>query len=193
MSDTIKASVFRKEGRKFLYMQYRDPDSGDKVCKSTKQIKRREAERVAAKWETEVNEGREQKRFGRMPWPEFRRLYEDEVLPGLAERTDEKVCGVFNVLERLAKPSRLCDLNEAKLSAYQSSLRKLGRAETTIKGHLAHIKAALNWAVDQGMLNEVPAIKAPKRAKGSKMMKGRPVTGVRKAVRQGEQSLVQAT
>jgi len=87
------------------------------------------------------------------------------------------------------------------LSYYQQQLRegaKTGKRgkpcrEATIQSYLAHLKAALNWAVDQGMLNEVPAIKAPKRAKGSKMMKGRPVTGVRKAVRQGEQSLVQAT
>ena len=63
------------------------------------------------------------------------------------------------------------------LSHYQSKLRENGRKESTIKGHLAHLKAALSWAVRMGLLAKVPAINMPKRAKGQKLMKGRPITG----------------
>ena len=34
----------------------------------------------------------------------------------------------------------------------------------------------MNWAKEQGMLVDVPKVKMPKRAKSSKMMKGRPIT-----------------
>ena len=39
---------------------------------------------------------------------------------------------------------------------------------------MAHIAAALNWAKRMGLLAVVPAIERPRRAKGGKLMKGRP-------------------
>jgi hypothetical protein len=101
----IKVSIFNRKGRTPYYqMQFRDAETGDKVTRSTGEQKKRDAERVAAKWEAELRDGRDTKRLGRMPWAEFRRLYEDEVLTSLADRTDEKVTGVFNVFERFIKP-----------------------------------------------------------------------------------------
>ena len=112
-----------------------------------------------------------------MPWAEFRRLYEDEVLASLADNTDVKVSGVLNVLERVIKPKRLADVNEETLGRYQSHLRQQGRAESTIKGHLSHIRAALSWAKGRKLIHSVPSIKMPKRAKrATDAMKGRPIT-----------------
>jgi len=175
MNEEIRVSVFRRSGRRFWYMQYRDPVTGDKVVQSTKTTKRREAERKAAKWERDVREGRDNRR-GRMPWEDFRERYESEVLAGLADRTDAKVAAVFNVLEKLMRPKRLADVNTDCLSRYQEALRKAGRTESTIKGHLAHIMSALNWAADRGLIMAAPKVKMPKRAKRSKVMKGRPIT-----------------
>ncbi len=176
----IKVSVFKRKGKNrspYYQMQYRDPDTDTKVGKSTGQLKKRDADRVAAKWEAELREGRDTKRSGRMPWSEFRRLYEDEVLASLADKTDVKVSGVFNVFERFITPKRLADMNEETLGRYQSHLRQQGRAESTIKGHLAHIKAALMWAKDRKLIHTVPSVKMPKRAKrGTDAMKGRPIT-----------------
>ena len=176
MNGEIKVSVFRRDGQKIYYMQYRDPVTGDKVRRSTRKMTKRDAERTAAKWEAELIEGRAKKLLGRMPWTEFRQLYEDEVVASLAERTDDKITSVFNVLERTIKPTRLSDLNESNLSRYQAELRGQGRAETTIKGHLAHILAALNWANDKKLVGDVPTVKMPKRARKGKVMKGRPIT-----------------
>jgi len=112
-----------------------------------------------------------------MAWAEFRRLYESEALSALADKTDMKVSGVFNVFEKFIKPSRLADVNEDTLGRYQTHLRKLSRAESTIKGHLAHILAAMSWARDRKLIQSVPTIKMPKRAKrASDAMKGRPIT-----------------
>ena len=61
----------------------------------------------------------------------------------------------------------------------QAELRQAGRAESTIAGYLAHLRAALAWAVDQEMMPRLPKIRRPKRAKKaskSSPMKGRPIT-----------------
>jgi len=55
----------------------------------------------------------------------------------------------------------------------------VGLSESTIRGHLAHLKAALRWAHKLGLLVEVPKFDLPRRAKKSgktSPMKGRPIT-----------------
>lgn len=171
----VKVSLFRRKGRKVFYMQYRDPDTGAKVVKSTEKTRQRDAERAAANWEREVREGRDE-RNGRILWEAFRSRYENEKLSTLAEKTDQKVTGVLNVLERTVPVRRLADLTSAKLSKFQEALRNMGRSESTIKGHLAHIRAMLSWAVEVDLLRQVPKVPKVQRAKGSKIMKGRPIT-----------------
>ncbi len=62
-------------------------------------------------------------------------------------------------------------------SLLQTNLRAAKLAESTIKGHLAHLLASLRWAVNVGLLVKAPKVKMPKRAKGATVMKGRPITG----------------
>jgi len=137
--------------------------------------KRRDAERLAAKWEKDLSEGKGSNR-SRITWEEFRLRYEDEVCGSLADGTGDRIASVFNVLERAMKPRLLANVDEDLLSRHQAWLRGHGREESTIKSHLAHIVAALRWAVDQKMLHVAPKVKMPKRAKRSKVMKGRPIT-----------------
>ena len=175
MNDEIKVSTFKRSGRKVWYMQYRDPFTGDKVVQSTKKTTKRDAERAAAKWEKSLREGKDT-RDGKATWQDFRRRYEDEVLPGLKDRTDDKVAGVFNVFERTMRPRLLCHITADMLSKYAAELRRLGRSEATIRGHMAHIHAALTWAMETPkLIRSVPKVKLPKRNKG-KRMKGRPIT-----------------
>lgn len=191
--DEIKVRVVEFGDRKHYQMQYRDPMNGRKVTRSTgvecsgRKRERTEAERVAAKWEAEVREGRYHSP-SKITWQDFRERYEREVLSGLAQTTDLKVSGVFNAIENILNPTRLNELTAARLSHFQAKLREgepargdqpavPGRAESTIAGHLAHLRAALQWAVDMAMLAAVPKIQKPKRAKGASAMKGRPITG----------------
>lgn len=180
----INVIVIKYERKKFLYMRYVDPLTNKRVERSTGCTKRREAQKVAAKWESELEDGR-YKETSKVTWSEFRERYENEVLASLAETTDCKASGIFNMLERLMNPDKLASVNAERISQLCQMLRdgdadadkpRKPRAESTIKGYLAHIKAALNWAQEQGMLVEVPKMKMPKRAKSSKMMKGRPIT-----------------
>jgi len=178
----IKVSVVEFGDRKYYMMQYRDPMNGHKTTRSTKvertgrKQERTEAERVAAKWESELREGRYH-RPDSTTWEDFREKYETEILPGLADATALKVDGVFNAVETIINPQKVRDITAARVSYLQSKLREGGRSENTISGHLAHLKAALNHAVNWGMLPKLPKIAKTKRAKTSKKMKGRPITG----------------
>jgi len=175
MTAPIRVSLLRRSGEEIYYMQYRHPVTGGKIRRSTGREDRRGAERAAARWESVLREGREVA-CGRMPWETFRERYEAEVLSGLADRTFAKAVGVFSVFERQMRPAKLASVTAEVLSAYATRLRELQRAETTIKGHLAHLRAALAWAVRQGWLPAVPKIPPVRRARRSKVMRGRPVT-----------------
>ena len=173
--EEIKVTVVKFGDQKFLQMQYKDPITGRKQTKSSGTTNRREAERASAKLEAELREGR-YKPASKITWAEFRRRYEDEVLTSLAKETDHKVQTVFGLLESLINPGRLRDLTAARISTFQSQLRAGKRSENTIDGYMAHLMAALNWAVSIGLLPEAPTVKRPKRRKDGKTMKGRPIT-----------------
>jgi len=174
-NEEIKVTVV-DFGRASLMLRYIDPMTGKQKHRSAKTANKKAAQKAAGVWEDELRSGRYASPI-HTTWATFRERYEDEVLSSLAATTDEKVSAVFNVVEKIINPQRLTDLNSARLSYYQTKLRALGRTEATIKGNLAHIKAALAWAVRIGLLVKMPKIEMPKRAKGQKMMKGRPITG----------------
>ena len=164
-----------------LILRYRDPVTGKQVRKSSETTNMKDARKAAARWEDELNSGKSRGRYA-TTWEQFTLRYEQEVLPSLAPRTAEKAGGVFNVIERTlpqVKNGLLRELTAERISVLQADLRKRGRAEATIAGFLAYLRAALAWAVDQGLLAELPKIKRPQRAKRSGRadpMKGRPIT-----------------
>jgi integrase len=179
--DEIKVYVIERKGRPFLYMRYSDPVSGKQESKSTGTRSRREAERAAAKWEAELRDGR-YSRATRIRWDDFRDRYTQEKLMTLADATVTSVCATLNYVEQLVGPKRLADLTPETLSRFQSRLRKVRYRnkplrETSIACHLRQLRAALSWGVGQGMLNQVPRIEKPKRARGiTRNMRGRPIT-----------------
>jgi integrase len=152
--------------------RYKNPLTGKYETRSTGTRKKKEAERFAAKWESELQDGR-YKAPSKVSWAEFRIRYEDEVLPGRAVKTGEKVAATFNAVERIVNPAKLATMNAERISYLQSKLREEGLAESTIKGHMAHLKAALRWAADIGLIAQAPKILMPKRTGA---MKGRPIT-----------------
>lgn len=178
--ENIRVRIVEFGDRKHYQMQYCDPITRRKRTRSTgiertgRKKERTEAERVAAVWQAELRENRYQD-ASKITWEDFRDRYENEVLSSLAEGTDEKVSGVFNLLERIINPQKLRDLTAERISHFQAKLREGGRAESNIAGYLAHVKAALRWGVRMGMIPKAPDIQRPKRAKGKSTMKGRPV------------------
>lgn len=189
MSEVIKVWVAKFGDRAHYQLQWRDPITSRLRTKSTRIRKsglardRKVSERMAGELEAKLNAG-EAVIPSRFLWKDFRARYEAEVVPGLAPRTGEKIASVFDRFEAEINPRRLWDVDEKRLSAFVSKLRKGegGRgklAESTIAGHLAHLKAALNWAKLQKLVAHLPGfprIKRAKMSKGAKVMRGRPIT-----------------
>ena len=134
-ANSIRVYVIRHRGRKNLIMRYRDPFTNKQVERSTGTTRKREAERKAAVWEAELQEDRYHKP-SRATWDEFREKYELEIASGMAVSTASKISGVFNALEAHINPQRVRDLTPARIDYYKAALRREGKAESTINGHL---------------------------------------------------------
>jgi integrase len=173
MNDEIKVCVVDR-GRRYLYLRYICPDTGKPVEKSAKTSNPKEAERAAGKWQAELREGRYQ-RTNHMSWESFREFYSANALPGLAVRTGDSYESTLNVFETVYRPRKLGDVTTQRVTAFVTEMRVQGRSEATIARHLRHLKAVCRWANRQGMLTVVPTFSMPKRVKGAKVMRGRPI------------------
>lgn len=174
MDESIRVHVVDK-GRKYLYMRYRCPMTNKEETRSTGQAKKKEAEKIAAKWEAELQEGRYQ-RTSLMGWDEFREFYTVNCLDALAIGTAINYDSTLNRFERFCKPNKLGDLTTARVTAFVAYLRADGVREATVARHLRVLKAVSRWANAQGFLNKVPQFTMPKRVRGAKLMRGRPIT-----------------
>ncbi len=127
---------------------------------------RRDAERAAAKWEAELQEGRYQEPSN-ISWKEFR-----ETIRGWknwpVSRKPPRIprATAMNHLERLVNPRNLMVLTSTILSKFQAKMRQEGMRETTIATHLRHLRAAVSWGVSMELLPKVPDFHMPKRARG---------------------------
>ena len=175
MNNEINVVVVRYGDRKYLMMRYKDPVTGKQIARSTGTTSRKQAERAAAKWEAELREGRYAPKSN-ITWEAFRDRIEEEVLPSLADNTDNLYRTTFNSIERSIEPKYLRDVTAERISLFQSKIRARKLSEHTIRCYLAHLKAALGWAKSVGLIHDVPSITFPKRAKKLKVMKGRPLT-----------------
>ncbi len=171
----IQVNITKYSNRKYYIMRYDDPITGKRHSRSTGATSRRDAERAAARWESELAEGHVQIRKN-ISWEEFRDRYHLEKLASLAKGTLASANTALNHLERLIAPRNLAVLTPTVLSKFQAKMRQEGMQETTIATHLRHLRAALSWAVSMELLARVPEFHMPKRARGRTLMRGRPIT-----------------
>ncbi len=177
MSDnTIQVTVIKYPDRRYLMMRFVDPVTGKQKARSTGTKIHREAERIAAKWEQELQQGTYRPKRN-ITWDEFREKYELEKLSSLAPSTQRTSATAMNHLERIIDPLKLAAVNVETLSQFQAILRREGKKETTIGVILSHLRAALSWAATMELLPSVPKILRPKSAQGHKLMRGRPISG----------------
>ena len=188
MNHEIRVWACDLNGRDTYQLQWRDPVTRKTRQKTTQVptsgLKRdlKEAQRLAAQLEVEL-QNKHSKEPTRISWDDFRQRYEEEHLPGLAVKTAEKTSSVLDRFEKEMNPGRLSSIDERTLSHYVKSLRSGKNSkrleESTIKSHLTHLKAVLNWAKDQRMISELPVfpkIKRSRTSRGQKVMRGRPIT-----------------
>jgi integrase len=178
MEDQIKVSVvdFGNDRGRNLMLRYRDPITKKLVTKSSGTRDWKEALKAAGKWQDELRSGRYKPTIN-VAWEDFRNKYEGEVATGLAENTQIRISGIFDSVENHLNPVRVRDITSAQLSSYVKKLREAEYEETTIATHLAHLRAALRYAVEWGYISELPTLPRQHRVKRTKTMKGRPITG----------------
>src|SRR4051794_10480283 len=175
MNDEVRVHVVDYGKNRNLMMRYTDPETGKHIARSSRTRNKTKAERAAAKWEEDLRNDRDH-RPSRMLWEAFREHYSAHALPSLAKRSQDSYESTLNVFDELCRPQRLGQVTTARVTIFATALRNAGRSEATIAHHLRHLKAVLNWARRQGLIREVPTFDMPKRAKGSKTMRGRPIT-----------------
>jgi integrase len=165
-------------------LQWRDPITGLIKSQSSgierigQNGNRKEAERAAAKLQAELESGLLPS-AGKMAWEAFRARYEAEHVPSLSAESGAKIQVVFGLVDRILRAGRLRDIEERRLSYLALELRKEGKSESTIHSYLATLKAILNWARRQKLINECPdfpTIQRRKKSGSGDLMKGRAPT-----------------
>ncbi len=150
MTDTIKVHVVDYGAGRNLMMRYLDPYTGRQVAKSghpqrkgsvagSGEVGRRFAERPL-QVSVACDVGRVSREVRNRSGGRFGRA------------TQTRVSGVFDAVEDHINPERVRDVTSERLSHYVKKLRKAGLAESTIASHLAHLRAALTYAVEWGYL-----------------------------------------
>jgi integrase len=172
----INVTVVRYADRPNLVLAYTD-EAGRRRTRSAGTAELGEAWRAAKAWEEELR-GTAGSPLN-VSWVEFRRRYRTEHLAALAPKTARKAGYCLDRLQRFLNPQRLADVTAACLSAFQAELRgsqasdgEAAANDTTIASILRHIRAALAWGVSMGLLDALPAINMPRRARGRKMKGG---------------------
>lgn len=172
----IKVSIVFFRDRGCYMARWLDPVTGKYKHESTGEDDEQKAGTYAAKLEERLNLG-VHKPTKSVTWEKFLERFEVEYLESLGEKTRSKYGTVFKSFKKEIAVKSISSITAEKISKWQSELRKNGLEEVTIKGYLSYLRKALKWAKSQGMINEVPNINIPRRAKASKVMRGRPITG----------------
>jgi len=184
MSDVIRVSVIRRDGRKFFECRWLDPVTGRKKTKSCKTTVRRDAERFAARLETQLQQGESVTKA--ITWKEFREVYENTVFPFQSKKTKATTTSTLNSFEKHINPARLSSISPKEIQAFSIAVRNdpgkrkqkedgppIRNSEHTVKKHLSELRKVLNWAMRHGYIRKVPHIDIPRKLPA---MKGRPIT-----------------
>jgi integrase len=172
MSDKrVTVWVQRFKDRPHLVLQWIDPETGARKSKSAKTADPKEADAARKDLEYELTHGKYQE-ASRMTWERFRELFEREYAAPLRFDTRRNYAAMFDLFERLCRPSRLRSISERSISTFASLLRQQkgihgGMMQVgTIKVRLQFLHTALQWAADQKFITacpRFPVVKVPKR------------------------------
>lgn len=128
--------------------------------------------RFAAKWEAKLRAGQAPCK-GRTTWQELRTRFERKHLRSKRQSTVESYTTALNHFERVIGPKRLATVTKAMVTDFADKLLDDGLSTSTVANYLRHLKAALRWAEDDGLLAVAPKFKFEK----GRTMKGRLLAG----------------
>lgn len=172
--DEINVIVVKRKDRKNLCLRYTDPVTGKRHEKNSGTTSQKKAQRAAGEWQAELQSGQDG-RGKLVSWSEFRQRYDDDQVAHMKPSTQVTVDGIFSVFERVMKPDKLTRISPQWLTRFVK-LRTEEVEQSTITGDFRVLKAAMNWAKSQGLINSVPEFPKLKKARKAKAMKGRAVT-----------------
>lgn len=183
----IRVQVRGKPDRRLLQLYYIDPLTGREITRSAETENWETAKRKAVEWELQLKAG--ETKPGRTSWEAFREKFEDEHSNHLSKGGSSAYGTALNAFEKhIGKPKLLHEVTPAVMSTFKSKLvADPTLASTSVATYLRHVKSALAWARDIGLIREVPRVKMP-RTTGDEM-RGRPITrrefaAIRQAARQ---------
>jgi integrase len=151
------------------YVGWVDPE-GKKRCKSCGPGPegKRTAEKLRKKREAELLTGTYRSN-DKKTWQEFRKEYDERILPGLAENTRRCARESLDNFQRLARPVRVAVIRTQAVDDFIAARRKEpGRKKgslvspATVNRDLRHVKAALAVAVEWGYLPALPKFRMEK-------------------------------
>ena len=106
MTDEIKVHVIDYGPGRNLRMRYLCPQTNEHIARSTSTRNKTTAERAAAKWESELRDGRYAKQ-SRMTWEDFRTYDVLNAIGVLANNSIVAYESTLNAFERLCSPQKL--------------------------------------------------------------------------------------
>ena len=165
MTDRINVWIQKRKNTSKLQLEWLEPETGRRRSKSSGASDPKLAEKLRQDLEYELNHGLHAD-VGRRSWESFRQIYEQEKLSENSALTRQKAGYVFDRFEREMRPTQVSKITQRTLSTYMAKLRARGAKPATIHGHLAYLKSALQWAVDQRFIASVPKAKMPKLERG---------------------------
>lgn len=153
--------VQARPDRPNLSLEWLDPVTGKRRSKSAGTADPADAAERAKDLEYELRHGVHAEP-SKMSWPDFVKLYCDEWQGNNRSTSQVKARQVLRDFGVSANVKRLAEVCERTVSRYAAVRRDEGLAPATIAGHLAHVNAALNWALDQKLITSKPKIRPPK-------------------------------
>jgi integrase len=183
MASDVKVWVVKRKDRNRYLLRYEDPVSGKRVTVTTdialnQPRAAKLAQKAAGELQTQVHERVPKKADN--TWRGFVDRYTREHLAARSSATRAKTLSVFRKLEAaLPKLHRLDDVTGERLGTFANSLRSEGIRGTTVASYLGQLRAALRWAVKQGLLVRcppMPTVEKEVRTVGAAPLRGRPLT-----------------
>ena len=174
MASNNEINVYLFKRGNVYYLKSYDPVTGESQYKSSGKRVRRDAEREAGKWQKELMNGTAKTGI-RLTWESFRRRYEDEVLPSLAERTQSVRHVIMDKVETHLNPTYLVNIDDSAIVKLRKAMQDEGLSNESVRAYLMHLKAIINWACKRRLIAQKPIIELP-RSEAEDSARGRPLT-----------------
>lgn len=166
--------VVPSKSSKNLLLRWKVPWNNSRGWKwrqrSAKTSRMREAERAAAKLETELEAAA---LCDRTNWVNLRARFEDEHASLQAKRTLSSYRTALNRFEDFVNPLTNRDINSANLVRFISECNQEEIAPKTISSYVTHLKVFFKWLIEDDLLEKMPKASVPRASKNAK---GRPLT-----------------